>query len=234
MEGMAKLPDNYYDLLVCDPPYFKGPEKKEYYHGAYKGSSGKYSPIESWEVPGWDYFNEVKRVAKKWIIWGCNYYEFGTAVPGRIIWDKCNSGSSFSDCETAMTNLIPEESSDPDEQAMAMTNIHSSTRLIRFMWNGMQQGKNFAEGHIMQGNKKLNEVRIHQTQKPVALYDWIFTNYLNDSKIVGDSHHGSGSFALSAMKFPQIEEIRCFELDPVIFKKSVDRIEESTMQMSFL
>ena len=35
------------------------------------------------------------------------------------------------------------------------------------MWNGMMQGKSISEGHIQQGNKSLNEMRIHPTQKPV-------------------------------------------------------------------
>lgn len=101
------------------------------------------------------YFDELRRVSKHYIVWGCNYFNYEFA-PGRIVWDKCKKGTSFSDCE------------------LAATDIFNTVRLFRFMWNGMLQGKSIAEGHIMQGNKKLNEARIHPTQKPVALYDWIF------------------------------------------------------------
>ena len=31
MEGMAKIPDGYFDLAVVDPPYFSGPERRGYY-----------------------------------------------------------------------------------------------------------------------------------------------------------------------------------------------------------
>lgn len=72
-------------------------------------------------------------------------------LPGRIIWDKCNGNSSFSDCE------------------IAACSFHDSVRLFRYMWNGMQQGKSINEGWIQQGNKSMNEKRIHQTQKPVNL-----------------------------------------------------------------
>ena len=36
------------------------------------------------------------------------------------------------------------------------------------MWNGMLQGKSMHEGAIMQGNKKLNEKRIHPTRTPAT------------------------------------------------------------------
>jgi len=39
---------------------------------------------------------------------------------------------------------------------------------------------------------------IHPTQKPVALYDWIYRNYAKEGMRVFDSHLGSGSSAISA------------------------------------
>ena len=160
MKGMAQFPDGFFDLAVVDPPYFSGPERRGYY-GSKVSKIGVYrdypvSPV--WEIPGRAYFDELRRVAKHYIVWGCNYFSYEFA-PGRIVWDKCKKGTSFSDCELAATDLF------------------NTVRLFRFMWNGMLQGKSVAEGHIMQGNKKLNEQRIHPTQKPVALYDWIFQNY---------------------------------------------------------
>lgn len=75
---------------------------------------------------------------------------------------KCNENSSFSDCEIAATNLF------------------NSVRLFPYMWNGMLQGKSISEGRIMQGNKRLNEKRIHPTQKPVALYLWLLTKFAKE------------------------------------------------------
>lgn len=157
MKGMAQFTDGFFDLAVVDPPYFSGPERRGYY-GSKVSKIGVYrdypvSPV--WEIPGRAYFDELRRVAKHYIVWGCNYFSYEFAS-GRIVWDKCKKGTSFSDCELAATDLF------------------NTVRLFRFMWNGMLQGKSVAEGHIMQGNKKLNEQRIHPTQKPVALYDWIF------------------------------------------------------------
>ena len=214
MEGMAEYPDNYFDLAIVDPPYYDGIQNKKATHSKNRmPSSWDYDNFENWEIPGYQYFNEIKRVSKKYVIWGCNYFEFGCETSGRIVWDKCNESNSYSDCE------------------IAMTNCHDSVRKFTFMWNGMLQGKNFIEGNIMQGDKSKNEKRIHQNQKPVALYEWLFTNYSEEGFKVLDTHSGSASSFLAASKFP-IEEFVAFELDENMFNKSVKRIKEETAQLS--
>ena len=49
----------------------------------------------------------------------------------------------------------------------------------------------------MQGNKKLNEKRIHPTQKPVALYAWLLSQYAQEGWKILDTHLGSGSIAIA-------------------------------------
>lgn len=181
MEYMRTLPDNAFDLAVVDPPYFSGPERRGYY-GRKESPIGvhrDYPVSPEWEVPGPEYFGQLFRASKKYIVWGCNYFDY-QFQPGRIVWDKCNGSSSFSDCE------------------LAATNCHDSVRLFRYMWNGMMQGKSIAEGHIQQGNKALNEKRTHPTQKPVVLYTWIFGKYATPGDKVLDTHLGSGSSRIAA------------------------------------
>ena len=52
----------------------------------------------------------------------------------------------------------------------------------------------------MQGNKKLNEVRIHPTQKPVALYEWLLTKYAKPGWKILDTHVGSGSSLIACRR----------------------------------
>lgn len=176
MTEMVKFPDNYFDVAIVDPPYYSGPEKRKFYGRKISpiGVQRIYNKSTSWSVPEREYFDELFRISKNQIIFGCNYfnYPFGS---GRIVWDKCNGSSSFSDCE------------------LAYTSFHDSVRLFRYMWNGMMQGKSISEGHIQQGNKKLNEKRIHPTQKPVNLYRWLAQKYLKPGQLVLDTHVGSGS-----------------------------------------
>lgn len=184
LEVLRELPDKSFDLAIVDPPYFSGPERREFY-GRRVSTTGvgrvNYPKSEKWEVPGPEYFQQLERVARHYIVWGCNYFNHRFA-PGRIVWDKCNPSSTFSDCEIAATNLF------------------SSVRLFPFMWNGMCQGKSMTEGRIMQGNKKLNEKRIHPTQKPVALYAWLLTQYAQQDWRILDTHLGSGSHAIACVE----------------------------------
>ena len=86
------------------------------------------------EVPGTEYFEELFRVSKNQIIWGVNYFQHNFA-PGRIVWDKVNGQSSFSDCE------------------IAYCSFHDSVRLFRYMWN---PNKN-----IVFRNHNLNNLNIY-------------------------------------------------------------------------
>lgn len=45
---------------------------------------------------------------------------------------------------------------------------------------------------------KHKEIRIHPTQKPVALYRWIFANYAKPGDKILDTHLGSGSSRIAA------------------------------------
>jgi len=43
-----------------------------------------------------------------------------------------------------------------------------------------------------------DDVRIHPTQKPIALYKWLLTNYAKDGDSILDTHLGSGSSRIAA------------------------------------
>lgn len=214
VDGMRKYPDSYFDLAVCDPPYFSGPERRAYYGSNVSATrvSRNYYPVTShWEVPGQGYFDELFRVSKRWIVFGCNYYDVVFPAHGRIIWDKCNGSSTFSDCE------------------IAATNCHESVRLFRYMWSGMMQGKSIEEGHIAQGNKRKNEVRIHPTQKPTNLYRWIFQNYAKPGDKILDTHVGSGTSRRAAHEYGL--DFTGFEIDKTYFDLQERAYEEHIAQI---
>ena len=213
MKGMKEFPDKYFDLAVVDPPYFSGPERRAYYGSNVSATKvkRKYYPVtEHWKVPGKEYFEELDRVSKKYIVFGCNYFDFHFA-PGRIVWDKCNGASTFSDCE------------------LAATNCHDSVRLFRYMWNGMMQGKSIAEGHIARGNKAMNEVRIHPTQKPTDLYRWIYQKYTMPGYKILDTHVGSGTSRRAAFDFDL--EFIGYEINREYFELQEDAFAEYTKQI---
>lgn len=192
---LEQFPDKFFEIAVVDPPYFSGPEKRGYYGRAISpiGVQRHYEPSVEWKVPDRAYFD----------------YPFGS---GRIVWDKCNGASSFSDCEIAYCSL------------------HDSVRLFRYMWNGMMQGRSIREGHIQQGNKRLNEKRIHPTQKPVNLYRWIVRKYIKSGWKVLDTYVGSAS-SLIAYHEARLD-FWGFEKDKHMYGISKQRYEEETAQVT--
>ena len=182
MDYMKTCKDKQFDLAIVDPPYFSGPEKRKFYGQKISpiGVQRLYRQSENWKIPDDNYFKELFRISENQIIWGWNYFNQIGKSSGRIIWDKVNGKSSFSDCEIAYISCI------------------SSVRLFRYMWNGMLQGKSINNGDIQQGDKSKNEFRIHPTQKPVALYKWLLSHYAHAGNKLFDSHSGSGSFRIAA------------------------------------
>ena len=223
MDGMKQFSDKYFDIAIVDPQYglkeHGGKNRSGYVRQ--KNGSRIYVFDGQYENRGWDnepvgneYFDELMRVSKHQIIWGCNYFEY-LLLGGRIIWDKWNEGSDQSDAEIAYNSLT------------------NRVDIFRYMWRGMFQGKSIEEGTIQQGNKRLNEKRIHPTQKPVNLYRWILQKYKvsSDWKIL-DTHVGSAS---SLIAFHENgNPFVGFEKDPYMYHMSMERYNVETAQMRLI
>lgn len=94
----------------------------------------------------------------------------------------------------------------------------------------MFQGKSIIEGTIQQGNKRLNEKRIHPTQKPVNLYRWICQKYLQKGMKILDTHVGSAS-SLIAYKECGLEYIG-YEINEDYYNDAHKRLEEFRSQIT--
>jgi site-specific DNA-methyltransferase (adenine-specific) len=224
MELMSRYEDNYFDLAIVDPPYGIGADKPSKKPNRAKQKNGNILNVKSVEYKhkNWDskladikFFKELQRVSKNQIIWGVNYHNF--KLPGgRIVWDKLNGESDQFGCEIAYNSL------------------NTRTDIIRFLWAGMFQGvnitKNVLKASIQQGNKKLNEKRIHPTQKPVKLYEWLLMNYAKENDKILDTHLGSGSIAIASHNLGF--ELTACELDKEYFDAAMKRLKEHQQQLT--
>lgn len=212
IEYMSQCNDKQFDLAIVDPPYFSGPNVSGYYGLGYSNLGVKrakyYKDCKHWEIPQKNYFNELERISKNRIIWGVNHFSdiYNFQSSEYIVWDKMNCGSSFSDVE------------------IAYSSFSGGARIIRYMWNGMHQGS-------FGGNTKLNEKRIHPTQKPVELYNWLLKRYAKKGDTILDTHMGSGSSVIAShnMGF----EITACEIDVEYIYKTEKRIKEHMAQGRF-
>ena len=73
--------------------------------------------------------------------------------------------------------------------------------------------------------------RIHPTQKPIALYKWLLTNYATEGDKILDTHGGSMSIALACwdLKF----DLDLWELDEDYYKAGCKRFNDYVMQLQF-
>jgi site-specific DNA-methyltransferase (adenine-specific) len=80
-------------------------------------------------------------------------------------------------------------------------------------------------------NVSSDNIRIHPTQKPVALYKWLLQNYAKEGDKILDTHLGSGSIAIACHDL-HFDLTGC-ELDTEYFNAAVTRLEKHKQQTTF-
>jgi DNA modification methylase len=109
---------------------------------------------------------------KRQVWWGANYYAHALPETANwFVWDKRVDDKykdTQSDCELAWVK-----------------SKWSSVRIFRHVWKGMIK------------DSEKGQKRVHATQKPVALAEWVF-DYYRDVKTVLDLFGGSGSTLIAA------------------------------------
>lgn len=224
MDVMARYPGNHFDLACVDPPYGIGASKPRNKKGFVLQKNGSKTFIEDagyerkdWDnsIPSDEYFCELIRVSKNQIIWGFNYYGISLG-PGRIIWDKVNDHMDQNDCE------------------IAYYSGNNRQDIVRYMWAGFCQGLvvggNINTAGKQIGDKSKNERRIHPTQKPVKLYEWLLSNYAKEGDKILDTHLGSGSSAIAA-HYGGFDFVGC-ELDEDYYNAAIARFDAETSQLA--
>ena len=203
MQGMKEFPDKYFDLAIVDPPYGIGENGDKNHTRSKLAEAKNYKAFSGNDIepPDKEYFEELFRVSKNQIIWGANHFISKMPFDSScwVVWDKDNTGN-FADCE------------------LAWTSFDSAVRKFKYRWNGM-----------LQENMKDKEYRIHPTQKPVALYEWLLNRYAKPNDIILDTHVGSASSLIACHNTNH--KFVGFELDEYYYKVSKQRLDTAMAQM---
>lgn len=199
LQLMKLFGNGQFDLAIVDPPYGLGSRLID---GGKKGGMGSLRKLADDKVEGWDiapteeYFTELKRVSKKQIIWGGNYFlDYLGATDGFVVWDKMNGTNPLTDAE------------------LAWKSFEGTTRIFRM--------HHFSAGY---------EDKIHPTQKPTKLYEWLLKKYAKQGDKILDTHCGSGSSAIACYK--NNFEFMGIEIDKDYFEKSIKRFKQFASQTS--
>ena len=208
MQLMARYEDNHFDLAIVDPPYGigeSGANNHKRTGGRAKARNYKAFAGEDKDIPTKEYFEELKRVSKNQIIWGGNYMvEHLNKSMGWVFWDKDTGAQDFSDGE------------------LAYTSFNRALKKYKYTWCGFRQGPT---------NQRIED-RIHPTQKPVKLYEWLLDTYAKEGDKILDTHLGSGSIAIAChnRKF----DLTACELDTEYYTKAMERIEQHKKQLTLV
>ncbi len=198
---MARYEDNYFDLAIVDPPYGIGAGSTSFKSGTRKKAD--FFRENDWDnaIPKKEYFDELFRVSKNQIIWGANYMvEFLPQSKGWIFWDKKTGDNSYGDGE------------------LAFTSFDKALKKYDRYWSGAN------------AKEKGSLDRVHPTQKPISLYEFLLMNYANEGDKILDTHLGSGSIALACHNL-KFDLVAC-ELDKDYFEASLKRLKEHQQQLT--
>jgi len=196
MDYMKGLPDNAFDLAIVDPPYGIGVDGVNPIQNKSMDQNHEFDHSKQWDkaIPEKAYFTEVSRVSSNQIIWGGNYFlDYLGFCKAPIVWDKLNGGSMFADGEMAWTSR----------------NLPRNLRIYKHQWCGAFK------------SSERGAIKIHPTQKPIALYKWLLQNYAKPGQTIFDSHVGSGSIRIACHDMGY--DFTGCELDPDYHAAQEDR-----------
>ena len=204
MKLMSRYEDNHFDLAIVDPPYGINADNKNNGKNSDRHEKTSKAKINTYKKTNWDdaipndeYFTELKRVSKKQIVWGANFFNL---QGGMLYWHKHVTMPTYSQGELAWLSWL------------------NKVDFVSIAWHGMIQ-------HDMKNKEK----RIHPTQKPVKLYEWLLMNYAKQGDKILDTHLGSGSIALACHNLGY--DLTACELDKEYYNAAIKRINEHKQQI---
>lgn len=230
MQGMKEFPDKYFDLAIVDPPFgggnpMNGKRKSE---ADLEGGSTNIiltvGTIPSsnccrtggtWAKKYQTNGNaELKQDIRHWDIAPSEEYfeELFRVSKNQIIW-----GGNYFDLPQTRCFIVWDKKNISEDFSMAM---------CEYAWCSFNGNAKMFR-HIPQGNT--NENRMHPTQKPVALYEWLLNKYAKPNDIILDTHVGSASSLIAC--YNTNHKFVGFELDEYYYKISKQRLDAEMAQM---
>ena len=200
LEAMKAMEDNAFDLAIVDPPYGIGADVNQNKLGNKKGFTKNAGTYKKYHETNWD--NEAP--------FKFYFDELIRVSKNQIVW----GGNYFFD-------------------------LHLIGVIV---WNKKGSG-NFKEGELAKTSINtfkvfdysrvdayINDcdVKIHPTQKPVALYKWLLHNYAKEGDKILDTHLGSGSIAIACHDYGF--DLTGYEIDEDYYNAAVKRYKAHAAQ----
>jgi site-specific DNA-methyltransferase (adenine-specific) len=208
---MARYPDNYFDLAIVDPPYGINANKMNMGLGAK-------SALSKTKFKG--RLNSGGGKLKNNILNNSNF-DWDNDIPSddyfnelfRISKNQIICGGNYFGLPPTRCFLVwDKEQTFPNFSA------------AEYLWTSFD-----SPSKIFKRNNTLCEPgKIHPTQKPVKLYQWILNNYAKPGDKILDTHLGSGSIAIACAEYGF--DLTACELDTEYYNKAIQRIQNHLLQ----
>ena len=201
MELMSRYEDNHFDLAIVDPPYGILSTKNII---TKRHKNGTKTTNKKHQEVFWD-----KKPTKQYFL-ELSRVSVNTIIFGANYFvNFLNPSSGWIIWDKLVSNDVHFASAE-----IIYTTFNSSSKIISISpFNNLKGGKD----------------RIHPTQKPVKLYEWLLINYAKKGDKILDTHLGSGSIAIACHNLGY-DLIAC-ELNEDYYKAAMKRIERHTAQL---
>ena len=202
MKLMARYEDNHFDLAIVDPPYGINQDKVQEDLSNKKGFTKNAGTYKEYHKTDWD--NEVPTLEY--------FNELQRVSKNQIVW----GGNYFHELNLeGIVIWYKGNSGNFKEGELAKTSINT-----------------FKVYKYSRADAYINDcdIKIHPTQKPVKLYEWLLMKYAKEGDKILDTHFGSGSIALAChnLKF----NLTACELDAEYFNAAMKRLKEHQQQLT--
>jgi len=146
----------------------------------------------------------------------CYWHELFRISKNQIVW-----GANY------MTDYLPPSmgwvywdkgtgANDFSDGELAFTSFNRALRCYKVSWVG--------------ANANNGTPRIHPTEKPIKLYEWLLMNYAKEGDKILDTHLGSGSIAIACHNLNY--NLTACELDKEYFDAAIKRLKQHQQQLT--
>ena len=201
MDLMARYKDNHFDLAIVDPPYGIGADITQEDLGGKKGFTKGAGTYTKYHKTDWD--NSVPTIEY--------FEELKRVSKNQIVW----GGNYFFDLHLdGVVIWYKGNSGNFKEGELAKTSINT-----------------FKIYQYSRADAYINDcdMKIHPTQKPVKLYEWLLMNYAKEGDKILDTHGGSMSIALACHNLNF--DLTLCELDAEYYEAGLKRLKQHQKQI---
>ncbi len=204
MEYMREQPDKSFDLAIVDPPY-----------------GIKHLSVDENRDPDSKFRRSMAAMVESAKGWNGN-------KPTDDYWDELFRVSKEQIVWGANNFTMPESEYFCIWDKQQTVNNFAS---VEYAWVSMNEWKKPAKVFTYQIHAaNAAQIKIHPTQKPIKLYQWLLDNYAEKGQRILDTHLGSGSSAIAAHYFG-VDFVGC-EIDEYYFNLAKQRIDQETRQIA--